>query len=77
MTNETENTEKNRLVGRLSYLPYRAKGYGTTIGPVFSTSRTECRSVKVESIPMDLIRDMQRGEIGSFFIWDIKEEAGA
>jgi hypothetical protein len=33
--------------------------------------------VLVESIPLDLIRDMQRGEVGAFFIWERKEEAGA
>ena len=52
------------------------KGYGVRIGPVFSTSREDCRSVVAESIPLDLICDMQRGEVGSFFIWD-RKEAGA
>lgn len=82
MTKKTENTEaqtgeKNRLVGHLTYLPHREKGYGSRIGPVFSTSRDDCKSLLVESIPMRLVQDVQRGEIGSFFIWDKKEEAGA
>ncbi len=73
---EEQTEEKSRLVGHLTYLPSRTKGYGTRIGPVFSTSREDCKSVVVESIPLDLIRDMQRGEVGAFFIWD-KKEAGA
>jgi hypothetical protein len=82
MTKKTEKTEtqtegKNRLVGKLTYLPHRSNGYGTAIGPVFSTSREDCKSVVVESIPLDLIRDLQRGEVGAFFIWDRKEESGA
>lgn len=74
---ETEATEKNKLVARLSYLPYGARGYGTAIGPVFSTSNDQCRQVVVESVPLDLIRDIQRGQVGSFFIWERKDEAGA
>ena len=81
-TKKTENTqtqteEKNRPVGYLTYLPYREKGYGSRIGPVFATSRQDCKSLLVESVPLRLIQDMQRGEVGSFFIWDRKEEAGA
>jgi hypothetical protein len=74
---ETQTTEKSKLIGRLSYLPYGARGYGTSIGPVFSTSNPACEQVVVESIPLDLIRDIQRGQVGSFFIWERKEEAGA
>lgn len=74
---EAQGEHKSRLAGNLSYLPFRSKGYGTRIGPVFSTSREDCRSVLIESIPLDLIRDIQRGEIGSFFLWDVKEEGGA
>ena len=79
MTKKTENQteEKGRLVGHLSYLPHRAKGYGSRIGPVFSTSREDCKTLLVESIPLALVRDIQCGEVGSFFIWDRKEEGGA
>lgn len=78
MTKKTEKPEagteeKSRLVGYLTYLPHREKGYGTRIGPVFATSREDCKSLLVESVPMRLIQDVQRGEIGSFFIWDRKE----
>jgi hypothetical protein len=76
---ETQTAEKNKLIGRLSYLPYGARGYGTSIGPVFSTSNPDCEQVVVESIPLDLIRDIHRGQVGAFFIWERKEkeEAGA
>lgn len=47
---ETQTEEKNRLVGHLSYLPHREKGYGSRIGPVFSTSRDDCKSLLVESM---------------------------
>ena len=82
MTKKTERTEdqteeKSRLVGHLTYLPYREKGYGSRVGPVFSTSREDCRSVLVESIPLRLLQDMQRGEVGSFFLWERKEGGGA
>ena len=30
-------------------------------------------SVVVENVPMRLIQDLQRGDLGSFFIWDAKE----
>lgn len=76
--NETQTQEKNRLIGHLTYLPYREKGNSHRIGPVFSTRREDCKSVVVENIPLRLIQDMQQGEIGSFFIWDVKEkETGA
>ena len=74
---QTQASEKNRLIGRLTYLPYGSNGHGSEIGPVFSTSRGDCRQVLVESIPLALVRDLQRGEVGSFFLWDRKEEAGA
>lgn len=75
MTKATENqtAEKNRLIGHLTYLPYREKGNGVRVGPVFSTKREDCQSVVFESVPMRLIQDVQRGEIGSFFIWSKKE----
>ena len=76
--NENQTQEKNKLVGHLTYLPYRENGNGSRIGPVFSTRNEACKSLLVESVPMRLIQDVQRGEIGSFFIWDVKEkEAGA
>lgn len=74
---EVQPEEKSRLAGHLTYLPCRSKGYGTTIGPVFSTSREDCKSLVVESIPLALIRDIQRGEVGSFFLWNRNGEAGA
>jgi hypothetical protein len=65
---EAQTEEKNKLVARLSYLPYGARGYGTAIGPVFSTSDDQCRQVLVESIPLDLIgrRAPQAGLYGLF-----------
>lgn len=82
MTYQTEKhepakTEKNKLLGRLTYVPNGSKGYGVNIGPVFSTSREGCQAVKVESIPLDLIRDAKDGQLGAFFIWAPKDEAGA
>jgi hypothetical protein len=74
---ETQTEEKGRLLGHLSYLPHRAKGYGSRIGPVFTTSRPDCKALVVESIPLALVRDLQCGEVGSFFIWDRKDEGGA
>lgn len=46
---ETQTGEKNRLLGHLIYLPHREKGYGTRIGPVFSTSHQDCRSLVVKA----------------------------
>ena len=82
MTKKTERTEdqteeKSRLVGHLTYLPHREKGCGSRVGPVFSTSRDDCKSVLVESIPLRHLEDMQRGEVGSFFLWDRKEKDGS
>jgi len=74
MTTENQTQEKNRLIGHLTYLPYREKGNGSRIGPVFSTKREDCKSVVVESIPMRLVQDMQQGNLGSFFIWGAKEK---
>ena len=76
--NETQTQEKNRPIGHLTYLPYREKGNSSRIGPVFATRREDCQSVVVENVPVRLIQDMQQGNLGSFFIWDVKEqEAGA
>ena len=73
--NETQETqEKNRPIGHLTYLPYREKGNSSRIGPVFATRREDCQSVVVENVPVRLIQDMQRGELGSFFIWNVKEK---
>ncbi len=78
MSNENQTQEKNRPIGHLTYLPYREKGNSSRIGPVFATKREECKSVIVENVPMRLIQDMQQGNLGSFFIWDVKEnEASA
>lgn len=80
MSKETKKhtREKNRPVGRISYLPYGAKGYGTTFAAVFATSRPDCQSIALDNVPMDFILDKQRGMIGSFFIWEVKEkESGA
>ncbi len=78
MTNENQTQTKNKLIGHLTYLPYREKGNGSRIGPLFSTKNEDCTSLVVESVPMRLIQDLQRGDLGSFFIWDAKEkEEGA
>ncbi len=74
MTKENQTHTKNKLIGHLTYLPYRENGNGSRIGPLFSTKREDCTSLVVESVPMRLIQDMQRGEIGSFFIWNVKEK---
>ena len=74
MTTENQTQEKNRPIGHLTYLPYREKGNSSRIGPVFATKREECKSVVVENVPMRLIQDMQQGNLGSFFIWDVKEK---
>lgn len=75
MTTKKENQTqgKNLPIGHLTYLPYRENGNGSRIGPVFSTRNDACKSLVVESVPMRLIQDLQRGELGSFFIWDVKE----
>jgi hypothetical protein len=67
-------TEKKKPIGYLTYLPYREDGNGSRIGPVFGTKRDDCKSLLVESIPMRLVQDIQRGDVGSFFIWDVKPE---
>lgn len=78
MTNENQTSENKRPTGHLTYLPYKEKGNSSRIGPVFATKREDCQSVVVENVPLRLIQDMQKGNIGSFFIWDVKEkEAGA
>ena len=74
MTKKNETKEKNRPVGYLTYLPYRENGNSSRIGPVFTTRNEECKSVVVENVPMRLIQDLQRGDLGSFFIWDVKEK---
>ena len=71
--NKTQTQDKNRPIGYLTYLPYRENGNSSRIGPVFATKREECKSVLVENVPMRLIQDLQRGDLGSFFIWDVKE----
>ena len=71
--NKTQTQDKNRPIGYLTYLPYRENGNSSRIGPVFATKREECKSVVVENVPMRLIQDLQRGDLGSFFIWDVKE----
>ena len=71
--NESQTQEKNLPIGYLTYLPYRENGNSSRIGPVFSTRNESCKSVVVETVPMRLIQDMQRGDLGSFFIWDAKE----
>ena len=75
MTNEnqTQTQEKNHPIGYLTYLPHRENGNSSRIGPVFATRRKECKSVVIENVPMRLIQDLQRGDLGSFFIWDAKE----
>ena len=74
MTNENHTAEKTRPIGHLTYLPYKEKGNSSRIGPVFATKREDCQSVVVENVPLRLIQDMQEGNIGSFFIWDVKEK---
>lgn len=74
MTTEKQTQESNLPIGYLTYLPYREKGNSSRIGPVFTTRRKECKSVVVENVPMRLIQDMQQGDLGSFFIWDVKEK---
>ena len=74
MSNETQNTEKNVLLGQLTYLPYKSKGFGHRVGPVFSTSRDDCQSLVPENVPLKLIQDMQDGNLGSFFLWKTKEK---
>ena len=71
--NENQTQEKNLPIGYLTYLPHRENGNASRIGPVFATRREECKSVVVENVPMRLIQDLQRGDLGSFFIWDAKE----
>jgi len=71
--NENQTQEKNLPIGYLTYLPHRENGNSIRIGPVFATRRDECKSVVVENVPMRLIQDLQRGDLGSFFIWDAKE----
>ena len=76
--NENQTQEKNLPIGYLTYLPHRENGNSSRIGPVFATRREDCQSVVVENVPVRLIQDMQQGNLGSFFIWDVKEqEAGA
>ena len=70
---KTQAQEKNLPIGYLTYLPHRENGNSSRIGPVFATRREECKSVVVENVPMRLIQDLQRGDLGSFFIWDVKE----
>ena len=74
MTTENRTQEKNRPIGHLTYLPYREKGNSSRIGPVFTTKREDCKNVVVENVPVRLIQDMQQGNLGSFFIWDVKEK---
>ena len=73
MTTKNQTKEKNHPIGYLTYLPYRENGNSSRIGPVFATRREECKSVVDENVPMRLIQDLQRGDLGSFFIWDAKE----
>ncbi len=70
-------TEPKKPTGYLTYLPARERGNGSRIGPVFGTKREDCKSLVVESIPMRLVQDLQRGEVGSFFIWDVNDGGGA
>ena len=74
MSNENQTQEKNRPIGHLTYLPYREKGNSSRIGPVFATKREDCKNVVVENVPVRLIQDLQQGNLGSFFIWDVKDK---
>ena len=74
MTTKNQTQERNLPIGYLTYLPYRENGNASRIGPVFATKREECKSVIVENVPMRLIQDLHRGDLGSFFIWDVKEK---
>ena len=74
MTTKNQTQEKNQPIGYLTYLPHRENGNSSRIGPVFTTRNEACKSVVVENVPMRLIQDMNRGELGSFFIWDAKEK---
>ena len=74
MSNDHHPKAKNRPIGHLTYLPYREKGNSSRIGTVFATKRKDCKNVVVENVPVRLVQDMQQGNLGSFFIWDVKEK---
>ena len=69
--------ERYKEVGRISYLPPGTKAYGLTLGPVILEGRNPYRYAVIETIPVELIRDLLQGQIGSFLIWDESEEGGA